>query len=373
MDILFVTFGELSIGGGAVRSVSILRALADAGHHVDVVASHVDLPDHPNIRILMGSQKNTISKYRLRMEVLWATGRHPYEALHAVGDAVVFLSGMARLRKIRLVYQAVRCFSGPVGNGPSCLWRFFPGHFQRLEKRILLQSTAVLTPCRTLTSDLLAMVPDAEVAQIEDVPAQSLFCGREIDRGALLSRFEEPSSAVVVCSILPGSRTGLRNLLMATRKVIDSIPAAVFFFKGSLVPEAKSMAASLDILGRCSFFAENETETFLSSLEIADAALLVPPSDGRYVHHEVFSLLRSSAPLVAVQNPAYGNLLTEQNSIQVLLSSESIAEGLLRAIQEPLFSLGIATEGQQLIAKTHSFSSFKHKVRMVYHEVLKQE
>ena len=43
MNILFVTFGDLSIGSGAHRSLSILRALADAGHHIDVIAAGAQL------------------------------------------------------------------------------------------------------------------------------------------------------------------------------------------------------------------------------------------------------------------------------------------------------------------------------------------
>jgi hypothetical protein len=369
MDILFVSFGELTMAGGAVRSISILRALADAGHRVGVVAAQTEIPAHPNIRMVA----HGVPRRRLRMAVIRETGRLPYDILHAIDDAVTFVSKVARIRKIRFVYEASRCFSGSVGIAPSWPWRMFPTHFQRLEKKMLQHAAAVLVPCSTLASDLRALERETNVVQIEDVPAQALFAARVADRGELLSRFDGRSSSIVVCCILPGCQGELRKLLMAARKVIEAIPTAAFCFKGSMTGEAEGMAANLDILGRCTFFAPEETEAFLSALDLADAALLVVPPNARYVHPEVFSLLRCPAPVVAVQSPACGGLLTDQNSIQVLPSSESISEGVLRGIQEPLFSLAIAMEGQQLVAERYSYSSFKHKVRMAYHEVLKKE
>ncbi|VGO13712.1 hypothetical protein PDESU_02269 [Pontiella desulfatans] len=373
MNILFVCFGELSIKGGAMRAVSMVRALAEAGHRIDIVAADAELQEHPNIGIIEGGGTASASRHRLRMAVLRATGRKSYDCLHGVDEAVVFLSRIARFRKTKLVYAASRCFTGTMGIAPSRLWNLLPGYFSRLEKRILLQASMVLSSCPALSSDLRGLAQETRINQIEDIPAQSMFCGRILGRSALLDRFKGKSSSVVVCSILPGNRKELRKLLMATRKVIESIPHASFFFKGSLVEEAEKMAANLDILGRCSFLLPEETEAFLSALDIADAVLLVPQPGGRYLHQEVFTLLQAPAPLVAVQSPAYGKLLTDLNSIQVLPSSEAMAEGLLRAIQEPLFSLGIATEGQQLIADNYSFSSFKHKVRMVYHGLLKKD
>lgn len=370
MNILFVTFGELSIGGGNTRPVSVLRALADAGHQVDVVASRAKIPDHPYITLLAGDGDQSISEHRIRIEVLRATGRSSYDVVHAVDDAVPFVFWLCRLRRVKLVYDASRCFTGSVGIAPSLLWKWFPGYFCRLEKKILQQAAAILTPCQVLSEDLKGIDSDVKIVQVEDVPVQSLFSGREIDRSSLLNRFEGHSSFIVVCSILPGNRTELRKLLVAARKVVESIPHVAFFFKGDLVSEAAAMAANLDIQSRCLFLETNETEDFLSALDIADAALLVSQSGDRYVHPEVFTLLRSPPPLVVVQDGAYDKLLTEENSVQALPSPDSIAEGLLRVIQEPLFSIGIAAEGQQLIADNYSLSSFKHKIRMAYHEVL---
>ena len=369
MNILFVTYGELSIDGALLRPVSILRALADAGHRVDVIARKTQLPDHPLIHVLEGDGSKPAGSHKVRMRAFKATGSKKYDVLHAVDDTVLFLGRLSKLRKCHLVYDASRRFSGENGQAPSGFWKLFPGRLRQMEKKALDCAASVITSCPLLTSDLQAFKSDTLITQIEDIPAQSLFACRDIERRQMLERFEGKTSSVVVCSLLPESRNELRKLLIGVRKVIDAVPEASFFFKGTLIPDAENMAANLDIQKRCSFFKAGETRAFLSALDIADVALLVPGASGRYVHGEVFTLLNASAPLVVVQNAAYDTILTDRNSIQVLSSSEAIAEGLLRAIQEPLFSIALGVEGQQLIADRYSLSSFKHKVRMTYHQV----
>lgn len=373
MKILFITFGELSASGRNIRPVSILRALADAGHQVQVLAASTDLLEHPNILNIAAVAEHKTPRWKIRIAALKATGSMSFDAVHAVDDAVVFASKVCRLRKIRLIYDARRCFTGPAAVEPFAAWKWFPKRYQKREIKILLQAERVFIPCSNLGADLKSLCPGVSIEQIEDIPLQSCLSLRTVDRPKLLEKWAEASSPALVCCVLPDQRPELKKVLMAARKVIDSMPGSVFFFKGSLSAEAEALATHLDIHSRSVFLPGNEAEIFLSALEAADAALLVPDSGCRYIHPEVFTLLYAPAPLVVVQEGACDHVLTEQNCIQVLSSSETIAEGLLRAIQEPLFSRSLASEGQRMIAERYSLSSFKHKIRMSYREVAIRE
>lgn len=366
MRILFITYGKLSFSGGNSRSIFVLRALADAGYQVDVLAPFIDLSTHTNIQVL--GDGRPLSLRKIQREALLAVRRQAYDVVHGVGDAVIFASRLCRWRKIRLVYDAERRFFGDSGLMPSLFWKWFPKQFLKVEKKILTQASTIFSSCSALTTDLLGLDRELKISQIEDIPIQSLFPVRIKDQMALLGRFSGRTASIVVCSLLPDNRKELRNVLLAMRKVIESIPQVSFFFKGAMEQEAQELASNLDILEHCVFLSCFETEAFLVALDMADVALLSVPTGGRYVHSEVFTLLYSPAPLVAVQDGAYGELLDEKNSIQVLPSAESISEGVIRAIREPLFSVGVAVAGRQLIADKHSFPSFKHKIRMAYHE-----
>jgi hypothetical protein len=348
----------------------MLRALADAGHRVDVIAPTSDISDHPHIRYIDGTSGQRLSRYKMRLIALKSVSQVSYDAVHAVDDAVLFVSRLCRIRKIRLIYEATRCFTGVAGSAPSLLWKLFSRHAQRREKGILLQSAATLTPCKHMTEDLSSIAPDSTIVQIENIPLQSLVAGKETERSALLKKFKVQPATIVVCSVLPGNSAELNKILMTARKVVETLPATAFFFRGIKVDAGKTVAAKLDILDHCVFFGGDETEDYLAALDVANAAWFISDPKGRYAHPEIFTLLNSPAPLVAVDNGVHDHLLSPANSVEVLRNTGSMVEALIQVIQEPLFSLGLATEGQQLVADHYSLSSFKHKVRMTYHEIL---
>lgn len=356
-----------------MRAAAMLRALAGAGHRVDLVAPRTDLPDHPRIRMLAGGGEKPIHRAKLRMECLHAMGHVSYDAVHAVDDAVFFAARLCRWKKIPLAYDAARCFTGKAGLGTSSPWRFFPKHFQRMEAKVLDRADIVFSPCSALTADLHGMDKCAAVVQLEDVPVQPLHAQQDTGKSTLSESLGQRPAAVVVCSLLPGHAVDFRKLLLAARKVVDAMPEAIFFFNGERCEQAVKMAASLDIADHCHFLSPDEHESFLSALEIADAVLWVPSGESRYIDPQVYTLLHAAAPLVTIHDAAYDEVLTEKTSMRILPSSEAIAEGLLRAIKEPLFSLAVAVEGQQLVASNHTYSSFKHKVRMAYHPLSGKE
>ncbi|VGO21246.1 glycosyltransferase [Pontiella sulfatireligans] len=371
MNILFISFEEVSLSRGSVRAVAMLRALADAGHRVDLVAPLADLPEHPQIRVVAGSRNRPIRRRTMRMHCMRAASRGSYDAVHAFDEAVFFAVRLSRWKKIPLVYDAAHRFSGSGGIGLAGIWRLFPRRLQRMEAKVLGQATVVFSSCGALTADLMGIDKTLEIEQVEDIPSQSLYPRRAVEKEMLIKRFGKRPDAVVVCCQLPGAASSLRDVLMAARKVIDAMPNAAFFFQGAQYEQAGKMAESLDIAARCAFLSPEEPEAFLSALEIADAIFMAPQRGGRYIHPLVYTLLHAGAPLVTVHDTAYDELLTDKTSVHVLPSSDAIAEGLLRVAQEPLFSLAVATEGQLLVAQRYTCSSFKHKVRMIYHRLSK--
>ena len=371
MNILFITYKHLSVGEGGLRSVSFLRALADAGHQVDVVAAGITMPPHDNIRILAGGDSRLCSRRRIRFATLRAMSRRSYTAVHAVDEAIIYVARLSRLKRTHIVYEAARCFTGANADAPSFWWKLFPTHYHKLEKKILRRTSLVFSSCSDLTSDLGKLVEDIHVMQIEDVPAHALFSRKELIGCVTDPAFESSASFIVVCSVLPGNEAELRTLLLSARKVIERIPDAGFIFKGMAVKEGQAMAANLDIERRCLFLNHNEPERFLVALGRANAALFVPEPGRRYMHVEALTLLNSQALVVAIQETAYQALLNDGNCIQVDYTATAIADGLLRALNEPLIAYGLVADAQQLIADRHSFSSFKHRIRMAYHAMTK--
>ena len=372
MKILFISFGDVSAHGRDIRSVSILRALADAGHQVHVIAPASDIADHPNIKNLPTTPHRR-PRWRLKVAVIKTAGSINFDIIHAVDDAVIFASKVCFLQKIRFVYDARRCFTGSVAREPFRHWKWFPAYYKKREKKILGKAERVITTCSALSADLSTLCPSAEIVSVEDVPLQSNIYPENFDRSKVFGNFKGKVSAVFMCSLGSQNQQEIRKVLMAARKVIDSVPGAVFFFKGNFPADAEVMATNLDIFNRSAFISDIDDEGFLSALNSADVSLFFPAPGTRYIQSDIYTLLNASAPVVAVEAESCKNLLSERNSISVLSSSESMAEGLLQAIQEPLFSISLAAEGRKLITQRYSLSSFKHKIRMAYIEVLTRE
>ncbi len=372
MKILFVTFGELSVSGGAYRPAAMVRALADAGHQLTIAAAWTNLPDHPNLTLLCG-QAETMPNARLRLAAARAAGSMKFDAVHAVDDAALFCAKICRLRKIPLIYDAVRRFSGRSGRPPSRRWKWFPGRYAAVEKKLLQTAAAVLAPDPLLQKDLAALQADARIMLIQDVPRQTLFCGRTESGEALFDRLGRAETCVAACSFQAADHAALRQLLMAVRKVIDACPKAFFVFKGAAAAEAEPMAKSLAIEKQCCFLNPEETYVFLSAVDAAGVSVFMPSTERCGMDPEILTLLYGAAPVVAVMEDAYADLLTESNSIPVLRNTDAIASGIIRALQEPLFARGLQTQGRQLIADHYSLSSFKHQVRMLYHDVLNKD
>lgn len=369
MNILFITYDEVSLCSDGVRTVAMLYALADAGHRVHLFTPHYDLPDHPCIQVPDPARRRTMRRSTLRIAALRAAGRGRFDAVHAVDDAVVAAARISRLRKIPLVYDAAGCRRISEGCGAGRMARLFPDSFRRLEGRLLQRTAAVLSPCTALSAELKQAGRGARIVQLEDIPAQPLHARRH-EAVPLLAVPPGPHPRYrIVCSALPDPAVGWKTLFMALRKVVESEPGTMFLFRGIQPAAAEKLADSLDIRNACRFLPPRDPAAFLEAIDSADAILMLPRRSSRFIDPHVYTLLQAPAPLVTIINPAYDEILTDKTSIRVLPDTDAIAAGLLRSLHEPLFSLAVALEGRQLVADRHAYSSFKHKVRMAYHEL----
>ncbi|MBN2684887.1 MAG: glycosyltransferase [Pontiellaceae bacterium] len=348
--------------------MSFLRALADAGHHVDVAASEVELGAVDNIAVLCGGS-GVCPRRRIRLCVLGALKDNSYDVVHAVDDAFIFVSRFARLKRIKTVYEASRCFTGPKGVAPNWFWKSFPKHHQVVERKLLDSADLIFSANDQLTGDLTNISKACRVEQMEDTPVQPMLSLPPIERSGVSGDFGAEASLIVVCRVLHSDRGGLKKILLATRKLLDKVPHALFYFVGPTSAEVGSMAANLDIRNRCSFIPPDKPERYFSVLSVADLVLFVPCRGERYPDAEIMSLLNSSALVVAVHDSAYSQILTEENCVLVDHSTSLMAEGLLRSVQEPLLAFGLVNNARQLIADRYSFSSFKYRVRKAYREL----
>ena len=375
MNVLFISYSDISLSMESVRTTMMLYTLADAGYHVDVVAPRVDLPKHPQINCVLKKplpQKN-LFRIKLCFSALQIVRQKKYQIVHAVDDAVFFAYDLCRFRKIALVYDARRCVAGAGVFEFSKLWKFSKNLFQRLEVRVLKKAGLIFTTCSTLSLDLLRIEKGAKVALVEDIPAQLILPPSNLEELHIDDFFDFKPRSIIVFNVLKTPLVRVKKILMAVRKIIDVEPDTALFFRGLGGDSVKKMVANLEIKKQCHFFANQDIELFFSILSRADTVVFVPSKADRYISSQLYSMLYSGVPLLTFQCSEFSDVLSEKNSVNLLPSATSVAEGVLRVLHEPLFYQGISSEGQQLMADQHTRSSFKHKIRMAYHHLFEKE
>lgn len=366
MNILFVTFKKLSYCDGGLRSISILSALADAGHRVDLISAQVQWKTPDNVNVLCGALDQEVSRRKLRSTVSRALKNQSYDVVHAVDDAFMFVHRSYRLKRLCLVYEASRCFSVTKMGDPIWYWRFVSKYHRDIERKMLAAASLVLSPCDTLTSDLKKFSSTSPIVQIEHSPGQSFFPSVLAEKSDLIQEFDGDVSAVVLCRVLDDNRGRLKKLLLAVRKVLGKSPKTAFYFVGNKLSVAEEMASNLDIRDRCSFLSPRDEEKYFSVLSISDVALFVPLPEERYPHSEAISLLNSNALVVASDENAYGAIFSDETAVLVDSSVISIADGILSIFREPLLAYARVNNAHQLIVDCFSLSTFKYKVRKAY-------
>jgi glycosyltransferase involved in cell wall biosynthesis len=375
MHILFISYAEISLNKGDVRSTAMLLALSEAGYRVDVLAPAVDLPPHAKIRLLTRPRRNGmhISRIHLQMAAIRALTRTPYQAIHAMDEAAFFALRLCQWKKIPLVYDAKRCFSrwGTGASQTETLFRqIFPRPFRKLEQNLLDRAQAIISSSTRLTQELKAFQTSAPVIQIEDIPVQSILsCSEQGEAQPLWSN--KTLGTRIVFSVASPPEVGLREIVLSARKVLDAEPESHFLFLGVDTVQTRKIATRLGMESQCIFLPTNDASTLSLALSQADGVCFIPRKGARYIHPQIYTLLHSGVPLLLLQNKTYSPLLDAGMATGLLADSEEMAQALLSVLREPLFFRPLALAGQQLMAKQHTCSSFKHQVRMVYRGINK--
>jgi len=365
MNILFLSYMPISLGEEQIRTVAILRTLADAGHHIDLIAPFSELSPHSNIHIITKKKKKLNSKHDIHSLALIQIKKNSYSVIHAVDEVVFFVYRISRWKKIPFIYDARRRFTGKSSQGTLRRYRFFATYYNKKEKKILKYATCVLSSCPQLSNDLKALYKDLSLVEIKDIPLQPLYEKKDLNSEQIFPHFKaNPITHTITCYAL--SKNSLRNLMLTARKIIDTLPTTGFFLQTPHQEQAKKIAKSLDISNHCQFLEPDKPLALISALAYADAVFYIPPENLRYIPQSLYTALNVFNPLVVVQNKAYETFLTSKTAHFVLSNPDSMANGLLDVLQEPLFSVSIATEGQKLIRSHYTFASFKHKLRMAY-------
>jgi glycosyltransferase involved in cell wall biosynthesis len=95
--------------------------------------------------------------------------------------------------------------------------------------------------------------------------------------------------------------------------------------------------------------------------------VLVSPRLEPYVTPlKIYAYMASGRPIVATDLPTHTEVLDLNSAILAPPSAEGLAEGIVRAFNEPARSARLGLRARQLVEREHTYEAFKGKLAEVY-------
>lgn len=363
MRILFISFHSVSGDQPwARRSFNIIQALCDAGNELTVLA--------PQKKLALGLQKaeliplvnvpvrgfRILTLLHAFFKSIVLLGSKKIEAVHFAGSAVCLYAFLPLIFRARIVYDVWR--SAEVeSDGSRPAW--VQSLRSRLERAVLKNMDTITCASPMIEEELLAAVDPSRVRLIENALNKSNPTACDLgDRPVIVYEHEGRRPA------------GLAQVLRVMAKVRERVPNARMIICSDSVRMRKvdDLVARLE-LQRCCTFVPFGDSSIQSSLISSASVLLLPEGRGAYADERMIRYMQSGTPIVATRIRSHRQFLEESRAIMTAVGVDDLADGITRALREPLLSAGMAREAQSYAVAHFTRSGFNRKVRAVYSEL----
>lgn len=306
--------------------------------------------------------------------ILWTIGllvKHRYAVVHAHEEAVFWCRFLKPVFGFKLIYDMHSSLPQQLENFRFTKSRLLIGTFEALENSCLKAADAVITICPDLRDYALRMrVPPERHLLIEnsifdDVRLAARPAGSPAPAAAGAAVQFDPARPVVLYAGTFEPYQGIDILVRAFARVHQAHPAARLVLAGGTDEQGRAMrelAASLGLGDACVFtgrVSKTEALRFTNSASV----LVSPRVHGTNTPLKIYEQLASGKPLVATRIWSHTQVLDDRVCFLVEPDAESMAAGLLRALQEPGEAAARAGEARALYEREYARPIYVQKIR----------
>jgi glycosyltransferase involved in cell wall biosynthesis/SAM-dependent methyltransferase len=292
-----------------------------------------------------------------------------FAAVHAIEDAALFAAPVARWFRTPVVADLDSDICGQLlGNG-SRVVRALAVLARPLRRAALRRSTCAITVAGELSRLVRAESPATPVFEIQDVPGEELMRAADADAVQRLRR--ELGLATERLIVYTGNfdrRQGVEQLIDAMPLVRARFPDSVLLLVGGEPDQIEVLtarAARSGVAGAVRLIGKRPVEQMPEFM--AMAGVLVSPRLEPYVTPlKIYAYMASGRPIVATDLPTHTDVLDLNSAILAPPSAEGLAEGIMRAFNEPARSVRLGLRARQLVEREHTFEAFRRKLAEVY-------
>lgn len=359
--------------------------LAESGVKIDLLTYHpgqdVDIPGVrikriPRIAFLEPVPIGpSVKKLLLDIPVLlWTIGmllKHRYKVVHAHEESVFWCRVLKPVFRFKMIYDMHSSLPQQLENFGFTKSKLLIGIFRFLENSCLKAADAVITICPDLRDYALkegvspdrhllienSIFDDVRLVHKPDVPnvanpvAEAITFSQGISTVLYAGTFEKYQGidrVIKAFAIVQAERPDTRLILAGgTNEQVSSM---------------KQVAADAGLGAQCIFTGRVSKTLALEFTREADV-LLSPRVDGTNTPLKIYEQLASGKPLVATRIWSHTQVLDEEVCFLVEPTPESIAEGMLKVLNEPEEAARRAVNARLLYEREYSRPIYEQKIR----------
>jgi glycosyltransferase involved in cell wall biosynthesis/SAM-dependent methyltransferase len=292
-----------------------------------------------------------------------------FAAVHAIEDAALFAAPIARWFRVPVVADLDSDICGQLLSNDSRVVRALAVVARPLRRSALRRSTCAITVAGELTRLVRAESPGTPVFELKDVAGEELMRPADPDAVARLRReLGLSAERLIVYTGNFDRRQGVESLIDAMPLVLARFPDSVLLLVGGEPEQIEALsarAARSGVTGAVRLIGKRPVEQMPEFM--AMAGVLVSPRLEPYVTPlKIYAYMASGRPIVATDLPTHTDVLDLNSAILAPPSAEGLAEGIVRAFNEPARSARLGLRARQLAEREHTFEAFKRKLADVY-------
>jgi glycosyltransferase involved in cell wall biosynthesis len=295
--------------------------------------------------------------------------RQRFAAVHAIEDAALFAAPIARWFRTPMVVDLDSDICDQLLGNNSRIVRALEILARPLRRSALRRSTCAITVAGELTRLVRSESPGTPVFEIKDVPGDELMRAADPDKVEQLRReFGLPVERLIVYTGNFDRRQGVETLIDAMPLVRAHFPDSLLLVVGGEPHQIVTLHARAARIGADQVVRligkrpVHEMPEFM-----AMASVLVSPRLEPYVTPlKIYAYMASGRPIVATDLPTHTDVLDLNSAILAPPSAEGLADGIVRAFNEPARSAQLGVRARQLVERNHTYDTFKAHLTAAY-------
>ena len=368
------------VRGTPIATRQVVEVLAELGHSVHVLT----LPEGDDVQIpgvaiqrlrpIPGvcqvppgfSWKKVVYDLLMLITSLRLCWSGKFQLVHAVEEACFIGCVLRFVYSIPFVYDMDSSLPDQLVERFGWL-RPLVGPLRWAERLAIRRSRGVVAVCQALEDRVLEASHSTPVVRIEDVSLLS----NQVSLRATDFRHHFPVGPIIMYVGNLEQYQGIGLLLDAFSLLAEKrMDAQLVLVGGSdrAIDRYRQHAQIMGLEGRVHFLGTQPVERLPVFLKAADV-LVSPRVRGLNTPMKIFSYMDTGKPLVATRLPTHTQVLDEQVACLVEPDANSLAEGIARVLDEPVWADRMARQARLRVEQRYRRDIMDEKLRTFYESV----